>query len=107
MPIHKKRVLIIIIIVTFIGATNKIIWGNHKRRQSKVVTEHGTAEPLWWKSNFKQICFLTKAGFGFKRFNCNRELILECWRSYRESMFANIELSLGTKSCLEMDEILE
>ena len=44
---------------------------------------------LWWKSNFKLICF---ALFSLRRFNGNRELIPHCWRSYRESTFANIEL---------------
>ena len=61
--------------------------------------EHGTAGNVWWKSNFKQICFqffLRKVS-SFKRFNRNRELILNCWRSHRESTFSNIQLGFRKK----------
>ena len=34
-----------------------------------------------------------KGGYSFRRFNCYRELIPDCWRNYRESMFTNTELS--------------
>ena len=34
-----------------------------------------------------------KDGYSFRIFNCNRQLIPDCWHSYRESTFANIELS--------------
>ena len=34
-----------------------------------------------------------KGGYSFRRVHCNRELIPDCWRSYKESMFAKIELS--------------
>ena len=40
-----------------------------------------------------------------RRFNCTRDLISDYWRSYRESTFANIELNLGTKRCLEMNDL--
>ena len=45
------------------------------------------------------IVFLMKDDYSFRRISCNRELILDCWRSYRESTFANIvlKLVLGTK----------
>ena len=51
------------------------------------------ADNLWQETNFKQICFqyLTKSVYSFRRFNCNRELITTCWRSHRESRFANIQ----------------
>ena len=29
----------------------------------------------------------TEGGYSFRIFNCNRELIPDCWRSYRESLF--------------------
>ena len=45
--------------------------------------------------------FLRKVFMHFRRFNCNRELIKNCWRSHRESTFVNSQLSLGTKGCLE------
>ena len=40
------------------GATNKIIYLiiHGDRQKSSLV--HGTTENLWWKSNFKEICFL-------------------------------------------------
>ena len=46
--------------------------------------------------------FVKKGVCSFRRFTCNRELILNCWRSYRES---TLRLVLGTKSCLEMDDL--
>ena len=33
--------------------------------------------------------FITKGVYIFKRFNRNRELIPQCWRSHRESAFAS------------------
>ena len=30
----------------------------HTRDRHKLSLEHGTADNLWWKSNFKLICFL-------------------------------------------------
>ena len=69
----------------------KIRGAPYKIRQ-KSSLEHGT-DILWWKSNFKQICFPfpTKGVYRFNRFNRNRELIPNCWRSHRESTFANIK----------------
>jgi len=63
-----------------------------------------TGENCWWKSNFKQICLsiVTKGGCSCWRYNCNRELVPDCWRSYRESTFGGI---LGTKRCLEADDL--
>ena len=34
------------------------------------------------------------------RFNCNKELIPNCWRSCGESIFANIQPKLRNKQCL-------
>ena len=45
-------------------------------------------------------CFqfvFTKAGYSLKIFNCNRELISDCRRIYRESTFANIGFSFRNK----------
>ena len=58
--------------------------------------ENGTAEIYSVKpiSNKYVLRFFTKGVYGFKRFNRNRELIPNCWRSHRESTFANIQLSL-------------
>jgi len=39
------------------ATTNKIIWLVIHRDRQKLSLEHGTANNLWWKSNFKQICF--------------------------------------------------
>ena len=36
-------------------------------------------------------------------FYCNRESIPDCWRSYKESLFANVEFSFRKNHCLEMD----
>ena len=38
-----------------------------------------------------------KDGNSFRRFNRNRELIPDGWRCYRESTFADIELSFRNK----------
>ena len=35
-------------------------------------------------------CFLMNDGYGFSRFNYNRELIPDYWRSYKENTFVNI-----------------
>ena len=43
------------------------------------------------------LVFFTEGVYSFRRFNHNRELIPDCWRIYRESMFANIELSFRNK----------
>ena len=51
-------------------------------------------------SNKYVLKFLTKRVYSFKRFNRNRELIPNSWRSHRESTFANIQLS-----CLETDDV--
>ena len=39
----------------------------------------------------------------FKKFTCNRNLIPDCWCSYRESTFANIEHSFSC--CLKKDDL--
>ena len=39
------------------GATNKIMWLIIHGDRQRLSMEHGTAENLWWNSNFKQICF--------------------------------------------------
>ena len=52
------------------GIINHVII-NGDRQQLSV--EHGTARKIWWKSNFKQICFVEffmKLGYDFRRFNC-------------------------------------
>ena len=62
----------------------KIILCNHKREQVKSSLEHGTAKQLWWKTNFKQICFeffFIKGGYSFRRFNCNRVYFQTAMRS--------------------------
>ena len=41
----------------------------------------------------------------FRRFNYNRELIPNCWRSYRESTFANIKLCFRNINGFEMDDL--
>ena len=41
--------------------------------------------------------FVYKSGYSFRRFNCCRELIPDCWLSYKESMFVNIELCIKNK----------
>ena len=38
--------------------------------------------------------------FFYERFNRNRELIPNCWRSHRESTFANIQFSFRNKRLL-------
>ena len=50
--------------------------------------EHGAAERLWWKSN---VCLRTFAIVSDVL--SVMELIPDFWRSYSESMFANIELN--------------
>ena len=39
------------------GATNNIIWLFIHGDRQKLSVEHGTTENVWWKSNFKLICF--------------------------------------------------
>ena len=43
------------------------------------------------------LSFFTRGGYNFKFLNYNRELIPNCWRSYRKSRFVNIELSFMNK----------
>jgi len=47
--------------------------------------------------------FLRKVVIVSEYLNRNRALIPDCWRSYRESTFANIELSFRSKGCSETD----
>ena len=42
-----------------------------------------------------------KRDYGFRRFNCNGELIPDCWRRHREGTFANVELSFRNKMLSE------
>ena len=49
--------------------------------------------------------YITKSGCCFGRFNCNKESIANCWRSYKESTFAILTLDLGTKVFLETDDL--
>ena len=62
-----------------------------------------------YENNFKEyvLRFFFEGGYSFRRFNCNRELIPDCWRSYREGMLANIELSCRNKTCrlFETDDL--
>ena len=74
------------------GETNTIIWlVIHGDRQT-LPLEHGTAENLWRKINFKQICFqfCTKGVYCF-RCHHNRELVQTCWRIHKDSTFANMQ----------------
>ena len=57
------------------------------------------------ENHLKKVYFFTKDGYCFRRFNCNRELISDGWRSYRESTFANIELRFWNNFVLEMDDL--
>ena len=68
---------------------------NGDRQES--LLERGTAETQFQQIYFE---FLMKCNYSFKRINCNRKSIPDCWRSYRESTFANILLRLvsGTKN---------
>ena len=56
-------------------------------------------------SNKYVLRFLTKGVYSFRRFNRNRELIPNCWRSDRESTIANTEINFRNTSCLEMDDL--
>ena len=47
-----------------------------------------------------------KGIFSFKRFNRNRELIPNCWGSYRESTFANIQLIVEENRFFETDDLM-
>ena len=66
-----------------VGSCNSIsllLYGSpfiHRDRQ-KLSLELGTAENLWWKSNFKQICFqfFTKDVYSFTIFNRNNLIII-------------------------------
>ena len=95
--------------IKLIDATNKLIWLVIHGDRQQLSFEHGTAENVWWRSNFKQICFQffsRKGIYSFRRFNRYRELIPKRWRSHRKSTFANTQLSLITrKRCLEMDDL--
>ena len=46
-------------------------------------------------SNSVQFC--RKGVYSFRRFNYIRELIPNCWRSPRESTFANIQVNFMSK----------
>ena len=87
----------------FRGATNRIMWLVIYGDRQKLSLEHGTAEHLWWKSNFKQICFLffMKGVYNFRRFNRNMELVPNCWHSSEKARLPIFSLVLGTKSYLE------
>ena len=45
-----------------------------------------------FKTNMFCVSLFTKAGYSFRRFNCNR-LIQDCWRSYRESTFVCVDIT--------------
>ena len=79
---------------------NKTNGYNHIRGQAKVVIGAWNHWEFMMESNFEQMYFeffTTKVGYSFRRFNCNRELIPDCWSSYRENTFANIELNPRNK----------
>ena len=48
-------------------------------------------------SNKHIFSFFTKGVYSFRRFTRNRDLIPNCWRSHRESTFANIQLTFRNK----------
>ena len=75
---------------------------NHKWRNAKVIFGAWNRQKFMVEKEFQTIVFiLMKGGYNFRWFNCNRELIQDCWLSYRENMFANIELiSLRNKKIL-------
>ena len=62
--------------------------------------EQGIALNLQWKSNFN--FFLMKNYYSFRRLNCKRELIPDCYslHSYRDNMLVNIELNFRNKTLL-------
>ena len=76
-------------------------------RQAIVVIRAWNLRKFMVKKQFQtnMFSFLMKGVYSFRRFNCNMELIPNCWHSHRESMFANIQLSCKNKSCLEMDNL--
>ena len=39
------------------NSSSKVIWRNHKQGRQKASLEHGSAEKLWWKRDFKETCF--------------------------------------------------
>ena len=41
--------------------------------------------------------FFTQGNYSFRRFNCNRELILNCWHSYKKQCLTIFSLIFGTK----------
>ena len=56
---------LVIIIIASIAPISSIILN---RDRQKLSLEHGTAENLWWKSNFRQMCFeccFTISGYRF------------------------------------------
>ena len=68
---------------------------SHTRGQTKVVAgAHNRQKYLWRKSNFKQICFQVffyeRCLNSFRRFNRKRDLIPNCWHTYRKTTFASI-----------------
>ena len=66
--------------------------------------EHGTAKKYGGKE-ISNKCFQLFYERCFRRFYFNVKLILDCWRSYRESTLPIYWLVLGTKSCLEMNDL--
>ena len=61
-----------------------------------MIFEHGTAENAYGGKAISKkydLSGYTKGGCSFRKIICNMELIPDWWRSYRESTFANIELS--------------
>ena len=77
---------------------NTNICRNHKQGQAEVLNRFDPVPQKCGRSTISNKCFFyIKGGCSFRRFNCNRELIPDCWRSYRKSMYANIELSLRNK----------
>ena len=82
-----------------IGATNITIWNQMETGNNCHWSMELPEKKLWWKSNFKQICFklFMKGGHSFRRFNCNRELIIiECIGYYMLYNIWNISTPIYT-----------
>ena len=68
--------------------------------RQKSLLEQGTAEYFMVEKaiSMKSVLNLfTNIGYSFRKFYCNRELIPDCWRSYRDSTFVSIELSFDNQ----------
>ena len=51
-----------------------------------------------FQTNMFSVFFLRKVRvYNFRRFNCNKELIPNCWRSHKNARFPIFSLGLGTK----------